>query len=106
MESIRKVHKTKRRKHLFYLWTEGSRERVTRWSFHPKISGGIKSLFSRGECEGTVLQLQHKPGRKPVYIWTEFRRSKGKRTLRPKTNNNKMVRVGLPIKNKILYRIK
>ena len=89
---VRKVHKAKRRQHLFYLWAKGTGERVTRWSFHPKISGGIKSLLSRGKLSCTMLQLQYKSGRKPVYIWTEIRRRKGKRTLRSETKKREVER--------------
>lgn len=79
---IFKIHKGKRLECLFHMWKKSNRKWYACGTFHPKIRGGNYTLLPRGKCPCAMLQLQYKSRRKSVYIWSEVRRKKGKRTVR------------------------
>lgn len=85
MESVFGLCEAKRCQHLLHVWKDSDGTWVTCRPFHTKISRGLKSVLQRRQCPRSMLQLQHKPRRKPVYLWTEVRRKESQRTIRTKT---------------------
>lgn len=106
LDTIRIIHKKKGQKYLFHLRAKVRGKWLTCGTFYPKIGRGSWSILPRGECEMPMFQLQYQPFGQSVYIRAEARQEQSSRTLQTKTTNNKVVRRGLPIKNKTLYRIK
>lgn len=100
------IYQKKRQKHLFHLRAKVRGKWSTCWTLYPEVGWRDWAVFPRGECEVPVLQLQYKSGREPIYIWTEIGGGKGGRTLQNKTTNKQVVRRGLPIKDRILHKIK
>lgn len=64
---------TKGCQHLLHMWQDSDGVWVACRPLHTKISRGLKSLLQRRQCPRSMLPLQHKSRRKPVYIWTEAR---------------------------------
>src|SRR3990167_4188507 len=74
LDSVRQVHKSEGQKYVLYLWKKSGRTGKPRRSFYTKVSGRHYFVFQRGECTVSMLQLQHKPRRKPMDFWEEIGR--------------------------------
>lgn len=100
------VHKKKGRRDMFHLRAKIGRKWVSCGTFYSEVGWWSWSILPRGEREGPVLQLQYQFGGQSIHFRTETRGSESCRTLQNKTANKQVVRVGLPVKNRILYTIK
>ena len=85
VESLCKVYKNAGQQFMFHLWKKSNGKWNACWTLYPEKRRGINFVLQRGELSRAVLQLQHKSGRKSVYIWTDFRLPKGFGTLQTKT---------------------
>lgn len=106
MGTIRKVHKDKGQTYLLHMWAKVRGKWVTCGTLHSEVGWRLGFVLPRGKRPSPVLQLQHQPRGKSVYIWKEPRGRKGSRAIQTKTTNNKNVRRGLPVKDRTLYNIK
>lgn len=106
MDTVRFVHQKKRQKHLFHMRTKVRGKWVSCGTFYPEVGWRYWSIFPRGERQVPMLQLQYKSFRQSIYFRAEIGRWESSRALQSKTANKQMVRIGLPIKNRILYKVK
>lgn len=106
MGTIFEIHKSKGQGCVFCLSTESGGVELSCFPFYPEKRGRISIILSREECAWLLLSLQHKFGRQPLGVRTKTGRGNSKRVVRTKTANNKIIRRGLPIKNRTLYKIK
>jgi len=84
MVNLFELYKAQREKHLLYLWTEIGGKWISCGTLYPEVGWRFGFILPRGKRALSMLQLQHKSWRQPVYLWKETWRRKSKRTLRSK----------------------
>lgn len=104
MDAVLKIYKTTGQECLFHLW-QGS-NLLASGSFYSTLGGGLGSLLPRGQCSLPVQLLQPNNARKYIRIWKAAWRGKSKGIISLKKTNHQVVQRGLPVKNKILRKIK
>lgn len=82
MGGVLKVHKAEGQLHMLHLRKKSGRVWVALWTFYTKIGWRLDTIFPGRQLPRSMLQLQHKSGRKSVYVWYETRRRKSKRIVR------------------------
>ena len=106
MDTIQFIHKKKGQKHLFHLRAKVRGKWLSCGTFYPEVGWRSWAIFPRGEREMPMLQLQYQFGRQSIHLRAETWLTESSGTLQNKATNKQMVARGLPIKNKILHRIK
>lgn len=104
--AVREVHKEPRQKSMLHMRKEGRGKRNTLRTFHTEVNGWLGTIFPRGELPRTVLQLQHQLRGEPIYIRGEARKGESFRTIFIKECHHEVVYRGLPVKDRILHKVK
>ena len=84
MVALCELYKKERQVQVLHLRQIGGGVRVTLRTLHPEVSRRVTPLFSRGELQSAVLQLQYKFGGESIYLRPKTRGGKGKEAFRLK----------------------
>lgn len=106
VDTIQFVHKKKGQRDLFHLRAKVRGKWVSCGAFYPEVGWRSWSIFPRGECERSVLQLQYQFRGESIHFRAESWREESPRVIQTQATLYQNVRRGLPIKNRTLYKIK